>query len=58
MFFMAPVNAGYIRYSDLKNGSMNLYDLFVLNEFINYKNDYEAITDELMEAEANAAKHR
>jgi hypothetical protein len=32
-----PVIEGYISYSDLKNGTLNLYDIFVLNEVINYK---------------------
>ncbi|MBQ2176737.1 MAG: hypothetical protein II453_17395 [Alphaproteobacteria bacterium] len=34
---MNPVIEGYISYSDLKNGTLNLYDIFVLNEVINYK---------------------
>jgi hypothetical protein len=29
---------GYISYADLKNGSLNLYDLQVLNDLINYEN--------------------
>lgn len=28
---------GYIAYSDLKNGTLNLYDLYILNELIQYK---------------------
>jgi len=36
-FFLNPVIEGYISYSDLKNGTLNLYDIFVLNEVINYK---------------------
>jgi len=38
---MNPVIEGYISYSDLKNGTLNLYDLFLLNETINYKNRLE-----------------
>lgn len=29
---------GYISYADLKNGCLNLYDLQVLNDLINYEN--------------------
>lgn len=36
-FFMNPVVEGYISYSDLKNGTINLYDLYVLNQVIEYK---------------------
>lgn len=28
---------GYITYSDLKNGTLNLYDLYVLNQMIEKK---------------------
>lgn len=28
---------GYISYSDLKNGTLNLYDLYVLNQMIEKK---------------------
>jgi hypothetical protein len=35
---MNPVIEGYISYSDLKNGTLNLYDLYLLNEVIEYKN--------------------
>lgn len=38
-FLMGPVIEGYISYSDLKNGTLNLYDLFVLNEIMNKKNE-------------------
>lgn len=34
---MNPVLEGYISYSDLKNGTLNLYDLYILNEVIMYK---------------------
>ena len=34
---MNPVIEGYISYSDLKNGTLNLYDLYLLNEVIAYK---------------------
>ena len=36
-FFMNPVIEGYISYSDLKNGTVTLYDIFVLNQVIDYK---------------------
>lgn len=29
---------GYISYADLKNGTINLYDLYVLNNLIKYEN--------------------
>lgn len=32
-----PVLEGLIGYADLKNGTLNLYDLFVMNELIIYK---------------------
>lgn len=36
-FFMNPVIEGYISYSDLKDGTINLFDIYVLNEVIEYK---------------------
>ena len=36
---------GYISYADLKNGTLNLYDLYVLNNLINYENE-RAIEEE------------
>ena len=35
---MNPVLEGYISYSDLKDGTINLYDVHVLNQVIAYKN--------------------
>lgn len=29
---------GYITYADLKNGTLNLYDLYKLNNLIEYEN--------------------
>ena len=37
-FFMNPVIAGMISYSDLKNGTVNLYDLYIMNESLDYEN--------------------
>lgn len=34
---MNPVIEGYISYSDLKNGTLNLYDLYLLNRVIDTK---------------------
>jgi len=34
-----PVLEGLISYADLKNGTLNLYDLFVMNELIVLKNN-------------------
>jgi hypothetical protein len=42
--FLNPVVSGYCTYSQLKDGSMNLYDIFVLNELISYKKDYESLS--------------
>lgn len=43
---------GYISYSDLKNGTLNLYDIFVLNEVIRYKENLQE------EARRKAARER
>jgi hypothetical protein len=51
MMFMKPVNAGFIRYSDLSNGSITLFDVFVMNEFLQYKNEYEELVTELSSRE-------
>lgn len=34
---MNPVIEGYISYSDLKNGTLNLYDVYILNRIIDRK---------------------
>ena len=34
---MNPVLEGYISYSDLKDGTLTLYDVYVLNQVIEYK---------------------
>ena len=34
---MNPVIEGYISYSDLKNGTLNLYDLYLLNKVLERK---------------------
>ena len=36
---MSPVIEGYISYSDLKNGTINLYDLYVLNKVLERKSE-------------------
>lgn len=41
---MSPVIEGYISYSDLKNGTVNLYDLYILNKVLERK--AEVIEDE------------
>lgn len=40
-FCLNPVAAGLIGYADLKNGSVNLYDLYIMNEMLNYKEKVE-----------------
>jgi hypothetical protein len=42
MLFMRPVVEGFISYADLSNGGLTLYDIFVLNEFITYRADYDS----------------
>jgi len=39
-----PVIEGYITYSDLKNGTLNLYDLYMLNKLVDKK--HQVIEDE------------
>jgi hypothetical protein len=36
---MNPVIEGYISYSDLKNGTLNLYDLYLLNKVLERKSE-------------------
>ena len=38
-FFLNPVLEGYISYADLTNGSLTLYDIYVLNRIIDYKQE-------------------
>ena len=40
---MNPVVNGYISFAQLKNGEVNLFDIFIMNELITYKQDYESI---------------
>ena len=35
-FFLSPVKEGYIRYSDLINGGLSLFDIEQMNEAISY----------------------
>ena len=35
-YFVAPVEAGYIRYTDLLNGGLTLFDIEIMNEAIDY----------------------
>jgi hypothetical protein len=41
--FLNPVINGFMTYGNLKDGSINLYDLFVLNELIAYQSDFDKI---------------
>jgi hypothetical protein len=34
--FVAPVEAGYIKYTDLLNGGLTLFDIEIMNEAIDY----------------------
>lgn len=36
------MEAGLISYADLKNGTINLYDLFIMNEMLEHKRLHEA----------------
>ena len=40
---MNPVIAGYISYSDVVNGNLNLFDFFIMNKVLQYKNKYEEV---------------
>lgn len=40
-FFLNPVAEGLISYADLKNGTINLYDLYIMNEMLDYKGKIE-----------------
>lgn len=40
-FLLNPVIKGYISYSDLKNGTLTLWDLFLMNDMIDYHNRVE-----------------
>lgn len=48
---MNPVIEGYISYSDLKNGTLNLYDVYLLNRVIDRKN-------QVMEEESRKIKRQ
>ncbi|QAB32490.1 DUF6889 family protein [Pantoea ananatis] len=41
-FFRRPVDAGYIRYDRLNDGSVDLADIARMNEWIDIKEDNEA----------------
>lgn len=40
-FLFGPVAKGYISYADLVNGTVNLYDVYMLNKIIEYQNVLE-----------------
>lgn len=48
--FMNPVLAGYIGFADLLSGKLNLYDIFILNEVLKYKNKYDEELAECLKA--------
>lgn len=35
-YFVAPVEAGYIKYTDLLNGGLTLFDVEIMNKAIDY----------------------
>jgi hypothetical protein len=39
--FLVPIMRGMIRYEQLKDGSINLYDILLMNHIINYKDAVE-----------------
>jgi len=41
-YLMRPVDAGYISYSDLKNGSVDLADIARMNDWLDLKADNNA----------------
>lgn len=40
-FFMSPVSRGLIGYSNLFDGTLTLFDLFKLNEALDYQDDVD-----------------
>lgn len=38
--YMSPVKSGFIKYPDLFNGSLTLFDLFKMNECLEYVSDF------------------
>lgn len=38
---MGPVIAGVISYKELKDGSLNYFDICVINEALEYKSEYQ-----------------
>lgn len=48
-FFISPVEKGYIKYNQLFDGSLTLYDIHVLNEMIEYLADVKINIEKLVE---------
>jgi len=48
-FFISPVEKGYIKYNQLFDGSLTLYDIYILNEMIEYLADVQRNIKELAE---------
>lgn len=46
-FFISPVRQGYIRYTDLINGGLTLFDIRKMNEAITYLNDVDRVISNL-----------
>jgi hypothetical protein len=42
-YFLAPVEEGYIKYTDLLNGGLTLFDIEIMNESINYNYNYNRL---------------
>lgn len=40
-FFLNPIIKGYIKYNQLFDGSITIYDLFLLNHLIEYIDEYD-----------------
>jgi hypothetical protein len=43
-FLFSPVSKGFITYADLVNGTVCLYDIFIMNDIIDYQ---DAISKEV-----------
>lgn len=44
-YFLLPIMEGYIRYEQLFDGSITIYDLGVINHLISYKADIKTISE-------------
>ena len=43
--FLLPIMEGYIRYEQLFDGSITIYDIDLINHLISYKSDVRSVLD-------------